>query len=84
MHSSCLLFLSAVYKTQEKNRSGKAGYLFRLQPWVAVVKRSCGWHKAKRSGIHDQISFISFALTISEEKVSGLRASWTFRLETAQ
>lgn len=46
------------------------------------MKRSCGWHKAKRSGIHDQMSFISFALTISEEKVSGLRASWTFRLWT--
>ncbi|KAF3853490.1 hypothetical protein F7725_014178 [Dissostichus mawsoni] len=38
--------------------------------------------QAKRSGIHDQMSRISLALTISEEKVSGFRASCTFRLET--
>lgn len=56
-------------------------HLFRLQPWVEVVKRSCGWHRAKRSGIHDQMSCISLALTISEENVSGLSASCTFRLQ---
>jgi len=58
-------------------------YLVRLQPWVEVVKTSCGWQRAKRSGIHDQMSRISLALTISEENVSGFSASCTFRLETS-
>lgn len=54
--------------------------LLRLQPCVEVVKSSSGWHRAKRSGIQDQISLISLALTISEEKLSAFTASCTFRL----
>lgn len=55
-------------------------YLLRLQPCSKVVKSKRGWQSAKRSGIHDQISRISFTLTISDLKFSAWTAKCTFCL----
>lgn len=50
-------------------------YLVRLYPCCSEEKSRRGWQSANRSGIHDQMSLISFTLTISEWKFS----AWTAR-----
>lgn len=50
-------------------------YLVRLYPCCSEEKSRRGWQRANRSGIHDQMSLISFTLTISEWKFS----AWTAR-----
>lgn len=52
-------------------------YLVRLYPCCSEEKSRRGWQRAKRSGTHDQMSLISFTLTISEWKFSACTAKCT-------
>lgn len=49
----------------------------RLYPCCREEKSRRGWQRAKRSGTHDQMSLISFTLTISEWKFSACTARCT-------
>lgn len=54
-----------------------APHLLRLYPCCSDEKSRRGWQRAKRSGIQDQMSLISFTLTISEWKFSAWTAKCT-------
>lgn len=52
-------------------------YLVRLYPCCSEEKSRRGWQRANRSGTQDQMSLISFTLTISEGKFSAWTAKCT-------
>lgn len=78
LHPSSQQLINCSFSPIKKRR--ESCYLLRLQPCSKVVKSKRGWQSAKRSGIHDQISRISFTLTISDLKFSAWTAKCTFCL----